>query len=671
MENEGQNAPEGSITSRLKKIIFGNAFDIEDKSIFHHLALIPFLAWVGLGADGLSSSAYGPPEAFLAIGQHHILAIALALMTGFTVLLISLAYSRLIEDFPSGGGGYIVASKLIGPKAGVISGCALLIDYVLTIPMSIAAAGDAIFSLAPMHFHFFKLPVELAAILLLVILNLRGVKESVVVLVPVFLLFVFTHIVLIGAGLALGVSQLGETTAHIRQDFSNSLHGLGWAGLLLVLTRAYSLGGGTYTGIEAVSNGLPIMREPKVKTAKRTMFYMATSLSFTAAGLLIAYFLMGTIPREGMTLNAILAHQVSEGWIGGGAFVFATLISEGLILFVAAQTGFIDGPRVLANMATDGLAPKRFSALSDRLTSQNGIALMGGSALLVLLLTEGDVGKLIVMYSINVFLTFSLSMVAMLIASIRKRKQGLHWKRDTLIFSLGFLLCASILVVTSVEKFEAGGWITLTVTATVVLLAFAIQKHYRSAAKQIAAIRSPELAPLDFSGKLAPLSSIAVTQTERVQERTAIILVGGHYEIGLRTIHSVVSQFKGYFSSVLLVSVGVVDSGTFKGPAEIENLRQSIASSLARFSEILGKVGVSVQTRFAIDTDPVDGLESLCHKAAREFLNPILFSGQVIFDREQWFHGFLHNQTSFQLQKRLQKRGLTLVILPISGSGSA
>lgn len=480
-----------------------------------------------------------------------------------------------------------------------------------------------------------------------------------------------THAILIGAGLTLGISQIQETTAHVTQDLSNSLHGLGWAGVLLLLTRAYSLGDGTYTGIEAVSNGLPIMREPRVKTAKRTMFYMAVSLSFTAAGLLIAYFLMRAVPREGMTLNALLAEQVSAGWTGGNAFVFATLISEGLILFFAAQAGFIDGPRVLANMAIDRWAPWRFSSLSDRLTSQNGNVLMGGAALLVLILTRGDVSRLIVMYSINVFLTFSLWIAAMLIASLRRRKARQHWKKDTAIFSLGFLHCFSILVVTSLEKFQAGGWITLVVTTAVVLLAFAIQGHYRSAAKEIAGIGGPNVVPFDFSGKLTTESSKIQVPPAHNQERTAVILVGGHYGIGLRTIHYVITQFKGYFSNVLLVSVGVVDSGTFKGATEIENLRLSVSTTLQKFSELLAQVGVSVQTRFAIDTDPVDGLDILCYQAAQDFRNPILFSGQVIFECEKWFHGFLHNQTSFQLQKRLQMRGLTLVILPISGAANS
>jgi len=137
------------VTTRIKRIVFGAPRDLGDRSLFHRLSLIPFLAWVGLGADGLSSSAYGPEEAFKQIGSHTYLAVGLAALTATTVLLIAAAYSRIIEEFPHGGGGYLVATKTLGPAAGVASGAALVVDYMLTITVSVAAAGDALFSLAP------------------------------------------------------------------------------------------------------------------------------------------------------------------------------------------------------------------------------------------------------------------------------------------------------------------------------------------------------------------------------------------------------------------------------------------------------------------------------------------------------------------------------------------
>src|SRR5690242_637727 len=178
---------------KLKRAIFGGPKDVRDPHAFHQLSLIALFAWVGLGADGLSSSAYGPDEAFRQLGAHTGLAILLALATAFTVFIISYAYSRVIEHFPSGGGGYVVATKLLGNKWGVLSGSALLVDYVLTITVSIASGADAIFSLVDKSYLGWKFPSEIAALLVLTTLNIRGVKESITTLLPIFMTFVVTH----------------------------------------------------------------------------------------------------------------------------------------------------------------------------------------------------------------------------------------------------------------------------------------------------------------------------------------------------------------------------------------------------------------------------------------------------------------------------------------------
>ena len=174
------------------------------------------------------------------------------------------------------------------------------------------------------------------------------------------------------------------------------------------------MGAGTYTGIEAVSNAVPVLREPRVQTAKKTMHLMAISLAFMAGGLLIAYILFNVAPVPGKTLNAVLFENVTKSWgTFGNYFVIATLISEAALLFVATQTGFLDGPRVLANMALDRWVPTMFATLSDRLVTQNGILIMGVSALIMVFLTQGSVKLLIVLYSIAVFITFLLSQAGM------------------------------------------------------------------------------------------------------------------------------------------------------------------------------------------------------------------------------------------------------------------
>lgn len=641
--------------ARFKRFLLGKPKDLSDHSIFHRLSLIPFLAWVGLGADGLSSSAYGPEEAYKALGTHTYMAVLLALLTGITVFIISAAYRRIIEEFPHGGGGYVVASKLLGKPFGVVSGSALLVDYILTITVSIAAAGDALFSFVPLSLHVMKTPIEIGLILFLTVLNIRGVRESVLFLAPIFIVFLVTHIVAIGGGILAHVSEFPTTVDTIGSGFQGGMSTLGLGAMFLLFLHSYSLGGGTYTGLEAVSNGLPIMREPRVPTAKRTMTYMAFSLALTAAGLLLCYLLWQVQMVEGKTLNAVLFEKLVVGIPGGSVFVVITLIAEGLLLVVGAQAGFLDGPRVLANMAVDSWLPRRFAALSERLTTGNGIILMGLTSLLVLLYSGGDVSKLVVMYSINVFLTFSLSIFGMLKSYLHEPHTKKHWLSGVLLFGVGFALCATILVITTFEKFAEGGWLTLTVTAGLVLLCFTIKRHYLEVAKK--------LRQLEISAKHIPKQS-GVTPSLDPLARTAAILVGGYGGLGIHTLRKILDTFPGVFHNFVFISVGVVDSGGFKGEAEIEALRHNTDDMLNKYIRLSHQLGVPATSRMSIGTDVVQEGVVLCESLVTEYPATTFFTGKIIFSEDRWYQRLLHNETGGALQKRLQVAGLTMVILP-------
>src|SRR5262249_41611154 len=247
-----------------------------------------------------------------------------------------------------GGGGYLVATKLLGQHAGVVSGCALLVDYVLTISISIASSANAIFALPGLRdtaFQNWKFTVEILLIVLLLLMNLRGVKESVVILTPIFLVFVVTHALLIFGVIGRHAGTVGTVVEDVRTGLSSDLSTMSKWALLLLFARAYSLGGGTYTGIEAVSNGIQIMREPRVQTGKRTMRMMALSLALTAGGIILCYLLLGIRPSpynpadpKYEPMNAFLARAFAGEWhIGplaiGKSFVFLTLLSEGALLF--------------------------------------------------------------------------------------------------------------------------------------------------------------------------------------------------------------------------------------------------------------------------------------------------------------------------------------------------
>lgn len=352
-----------SLTKFVKEAVIGKERQLTESGLFHKLSLVTLLAWVGLGADGLSSSCYGPEEAYKALGQYAPLAVFIALMSITTVVLLCVSYSQIIALFPTGGGGYVVASHLLSPTLGVVSGSALLIDYVLTITTSVAAADDALFSELPDSWIHWKLLIEVGGVIFMTVLNLRGVRESVMVMLPVFLVFLLTHTFAVLYAFATHAGALTALPASTSATVHTASASIGLFAILALLLRAYSMGAGTYTGIEAVSNGLSILREPRVRTARRTMTLMALSLGGMVAGLLVAYLLVHvdvTQTAGGVkTLNAVLFENLTATWphaLGYG-FVRIALISSAALLFIAAQAGFIDGPRVLASMALDRWMP--------------------------------------------------------------------------------------------------------------------------------------------------------------------------------------------------------------------------------------------------------------------------------------------------------------------------
>ncbi len=646
-----------SFVGKTFRAIFGSPKYLKDPHLFHKMALIPVLAWVGLGADGLSSSAYGPEEAFKALGEHIYLAVFLGLATALTVFIISYAYSRIIEHFPHGGGGYIVATHMLGEKAGVVSGSALLVDYVLTITVSIASCVDALFSYVPQPLHQYKVPVACFLAVFLIILNIRGVKESIAVMAPIFMVFVVTHIVLLVYGVSAHADQILPLAGEIKRGFHHDMGTIGGLGILLLFLRAYSLGGGTYTGIEAVSNGLQIMREPRVKTGKRTMVYMATSLAFTAGVLFICYALVGVKPVDGKTLNAVLADGLFAHWPMGSTLAFITIFSEGALLLVAAQTGFVDGPRVMANMAVDSWFPHRFAALSVRLTMRNGIMLMGLATIVLLVYTRGSVSALVVMYSINVFVTFSLSQLGMSKFFILRRKEDPQWFRHLMVHLVGLLLCVTILIITTFEKFAEGGWLTLVITSVVIGLCYMIKGHY---------VRVRQgMKDLDDTLLDVPISQHGEPLTIDKNAPTAIQLVSGYSGFGIHTLFSIMSTFPKTYRNVVFVSVAMIDSGSFKGAEEIEALELSVRTSLEKYVAMAHKLGLAAEYRTALATDVVESAVELCKETAVEFPRSTVFTGQITFRLEKFYHRLLHNETAFAIQRRLQWDGLTTVIMPI------
>jgi len=660
---------ERSVGRFLKNVVLGRSRDPRDARVFHHLSLAAFFAWIGLGADGLSSSNYGPQEAFVALGEHPHLGIFVGLASVLTILVIAASYSQVVELFPTGGGGYFVASKLLSPWVGMISGCALLIDYVLTIAVSIASGADAVFSFLPLEWQQYKLGLATGVIVLMVLLNMRGVRESVIPLVPLFLLFLATHGFIILYGLLTHLPQMGTVVGSVRTDVRQTVSTLGLWGLILLVLRSYSMGAGTYTGIEAVSQGMPVLREPRVQTARLTMRYMAISLSFMVLGLIVGYLLYQVGPEPGKTFNAILFERATAGWSERIArpFILISLLSAATLLFVAAQTGFLGGPRVLANMSVDHWLPTKFSVLSDRLVIQNGILIMGGLALAVMLLTRGSVRLLVVLYSINVFIGFVLSQLGLVRHWWRNRRRVERALGRLLVSGIGLILTTFILVSMIVLKFFEGGWVTLLITGALILLALLVKRHYRKVAIQLR--RLDELAERAESYVRPSVPPEAGTAPGKPafdpRARTAVLLVSGFNGTGLHTLLATMRLFGGTFKNFVFLEVGQLDAGTFKGPQEVEHLQAQVQQDLSRYVELMNKEGFYAEAVGDIGVDAADKVMEIVPTITRRYPNAVFFGGKLLFLNETFFNRLLHNQLVFTIQRRLHRLGIPFVILPV------
>ncbi len=652
------------LIQRVKTLIIGGARSPTDKGVYHRLSLIAFFAWVGLGADGLSSSCYGPSEAFMNLREHHFLAIFVALGTVFTIFVISSSYSQIIELFPTGGGGYLVASKLLSPKVGMVSGCALLIDYVLTITLSIASGADAVFSFLPLGWQPFRFWLAIFGVVLLTILNLRGVKESVLVLVPIFLVFVLTHAFSIVFAHFAHLSDIPRLMGNLSEDIHRTKSQLGLMGMVLLILRAYSMGAGTYTGIEAVSNGLPILREPKVQTGKRTMHYMAYSLSFMALGLMLSFLLYRVTPQAGKTLNAVLFEQMTKNWgFIGYPFVLITLVSEAAILFVAAQAGFLDGPRVLANMALDRWFPTRFAILSDRLVTQNGVLLMSIASIVIMSFTGASVEVLIVLYSINVFITFTLSQLGMVRHWWLVRKEQGHWKKRIVVNGIGLVLTVFILVTVIYLKFDAGGWKTLIITGALAGIGYMIKRHYDHTAQLMKRLDKLVMTATS-NGEVLPQVSNAAGEFDP-DAKTAVLLVNGFNGLGLHTLFSIIRLYGDFYKNFVFVQVGVIDAGNFKGSEEVDRLQTHIQKEINQYVEFMRRHGYYSEGVCSLGIDIVDQVSGIAPKIQERFPQAVFFGGQLVFPKDTVLSRWLHNYIAFSVQRRFYRQGIPFMILPI------
>lgn len=647
------------MAKKLAEWFLGKEKDALAQVTKRQMALIAFIAWIGLGSDGLSSANYGPEEAFKALGSHPMLGVFLALMIGVTVFIIAGAYNQVVELFPNGGGGYKVANKLVHPIAGLISGVALIIDYILTIAISIASASDAIFSLLPYQYYHYNLIVKIILVCLLTYLNLRGMKESIKVLMPIFLAFVLTHFILIIYGIFAHSSDIHTVFSGAVQETYSLSHSIGSLAVLLILFKAYSLGGGTYTGLEAVSNNVNILAEPRVRTGKWTMFYMALSLSITAGGITFLYMLWQVKGIPGQTYNAILFGKMLGESTFAHIMLTFVLATEAGILILGANTGFLGGPAVLSNMSLDRWVPFQFSNLSSRMVRQNGILFFGLGAILILLATDGHVGFLVVLYSTSVFLTFSITIFGLSKYWWQHKKQQTQWFSKFMVASIGFIVCLSILVITMLEKFTSGGWLTIVVTIALVYAFWKIHDYYKKVEDQL------ENAWKVLRPHIVLHKEEATPPEMDPSKPTAVILLFKAKAISMHTLQSAIKLFRNRFHNVIFLHAGVVDVQSLGGPEELERLKTAIEKDLSFFTYYANSLGLAAKAYADYGTNPIDIFTKLSDEVTQEFSDCIFFSGKLVVPKFPYLSKVLNNSVATSVQNRLHTEGKQMVILPM------
>ncbi len=470
--------------SWLRRVLIGEPLATQRMSV-ERLGLLGGLAV--FAADALSSTAYGTEEIIRALvpagtaGLAWSVPIAVAVVALLIVVVIS--YRQTVVEYPSGGGAYVVARDNLGTLPSLVAGAALQASYILTVAVSVAAGVAAITSAWP-FLHDHRIIIGVLWIGFMAVINLRGVRESAAIFgVPVYgFIALMLGLVFVGLGRlffgALEPVVVAEPLAAARP-----------LTLMLVL-RAFSSGGATLTGVEAVANGVPAFSKPSGPNAARALGILAILLGTMFFGTTLLLHATQVLPSDQETMLSQLTALV----FGRGFFYYALQIATAIILVIAANTSFAGFPRLAAFMANDGFVPRQFSNIGDRLVYSNGIVFLGVMASILLAIFGGHVHGLIPLYAVGVFTAFTLSQAGMVIHWLRNK--GAHWRKSVVINAIGAVTTGVVLLVVAVSKFTQGAWIIVVVIPLTLLIFRGIRRHYDYVAQRLSLDMAHEVQPL-------------------------------------------------------------------------------------------------------------------------------------------------------------------------------
>ena len=604
--------------SHLKDLIIGPTLPTSSAG---HKRLNKLRALAAFSPDALASIAYANQEIYLGLVVAGAAGLAYAWPIGIAIgsllAVVALSYFQTISAYPNGGGSYIVARSNLGTIPGLMAAAALLIDYLLNSAVSLTAGVAAIASAFPGLWPY-RVSIALFLLLIITLLNLRGLQETgTAMAIPVYF-FLATYIIMIVVGLVRliieGPTPLDTVSVPVLQPLT-----------LLLILHAFSTGSTALTGVEAISNGVPAFESPESKNARRTLLIMAFLMAtlFLGTIALTRFFAVTAGPQE--TILSALARRL----VGTSPFYFIIQFATLAILTVAANTSFAGFPRLAAILAQDGFLPRQLSSLGDRLAFTNGVVLLSAGTAALIILFGGDSHLLIPLFAIGAFMAFTLSQSGMVLHWLKERGQGWSWK--SIINGFGALATGTTLIVVAISKFTGGAWITILLIPLMVIAFHRVHVHYQEVRKQLS-LRGlpPSLKPVSPARVVIPISGIhrgmvnAVTFAQSISSSVTAIYIELEPGSGLR----VSEEWKEWWPDIPLVVV----------PSPYRSL-------IGPLLEYLDKT----------DAEHNDG--QLAVVVLPEFVTT------------RWWQNLLHNQTALLLKTALlygrRKSGLERVVIDV------
>ncbi|WP_075982729.1 APC family permease [Bacillus massilinigeriensis] len=481
--------------SAIKRLLIGRPLKSEELG---EQKLSKTKALAILSSDALSSVAYGPEQILLvlitisAAAFWYTLPIAVAVLILLVALILS--YRQIIFAYPQGGGAYIVSKENLGVNPGLIAGGSLLVDYILTVAVSISAGTDAITSAIP-SLHEHNVIISIVLVIFITILNLRGITESASVLAYPVYLFVFALFILIGKGIFNILT--GQVPPDLHAPIGTPVAGIS----LFLLLRAFASGSSALTGVEAISNAIPNFKEPRARNAAKTLMAMGLLLAILFVGIVLLAFYYGITPKGEETVVS----QIASSVFGRNLMYYFIQGTTAMILVLAANTGYSAFPMLAYNLAKDKYFSRIFTIRGDRLGYSNGIIFLGAASILLIILFKGQTEQLIPLYAVGVFIPFTLSQTGMLVKWVREKPAG--WKFKLTINFVGAVISFLVLMTFFITKFFQV-WSVLIFLPILIFVFHQIKKHYDSVGEQLRVSENEQLLPIEGNVIIVPVAGI-------------------------------------------------------------------------------------------------------------------------------------------------------------------